>query len=111
MCIRDREYNIEAYGLTAVRKLNASGNDILRYSMPLGELAYTVRGQFAGPSRIVDVYAGENGMFSILDANRGRVFTYEMCIRDRLRTPPLPARRSRNTAASSRRRWTTRGRT
>ena len=71
------EYNIEAYGLTAVRKLNASGNDILRYSMPLGELAYTVRGQFAGPSRIVDVYAGENGMFSILDANRGRVFTYD----------------------------------
>ena len=71
------EYNIEAYGLTAVRKLNASGNDILRYSLPLGELAYTVRGQFAGPSRIVDVYAGENGMFSILDANRGRVFTYD----------------------------------
>ncbi len=71
------EYNIEAYGLTAVRKLNASGNDILRYSMPLGELAYTVRGQFAGPSRIVDVYAGENGMFSILDANRGRLFTYD----------------------------------
>lgn len=71
------EYNIEGYGLTAVRKLNASGSDILRYSMPLGELQYTVRGQFAGPSRIVDVYAGKNGMFSILDANRGRVFTYD----------------------------------
>lgn len=25
----------------------------------------------------MDVYAGENGMFSILDANRGRVFTYD----------------------------------
>ena len=71
------EYRIEAYGLTAVRKLNANGNDILKHAMPAGELLYTVKGQFAGPSRIVDVYAGEYGCFSLLDANRGRVFTYD----------------------------------
>lgn len=71
------EYDIAAYGMTAVRKLNASGNDILKHTMPVGDLEYTVSGQFAGPSRIVDAYAGENGLFSLLDANRGRVFTYD----------------------------------
>lgn len=71
------EYNIEGYGDIAVRKLSAAGNDILKHTTPIGEMLYTVKGQFAGPSRIVDVYAGENGMFSALDANRGRIFTYD----------------------------------
>ena len=71
------EYNLAAYGDTAVRKLSASGNDILKHDMPAGDLKFTVSGQFSGPSRIVDVYAGENGMFSLLDANRGRVFVYD----------------------------------
>ncbi len=71
------EYNIAAYGDTAMRKLSASGNDIFKHTTPIGEMLYTVRGKFAGPSRIVDVYTGENGSFSVLDANRGRVFTYD----------------------------------
>ena len=71
------EYNIEAYGDVAVRKLSAAGNDILKHTTPIGEMLYTVKGQFAGPSRIVDVHTGENGLFSVLDANRGRVFTYD----------------------------------
>lgn len=59
-----------------VKKLNAQGSDILRrlgYYDPEGDLYYTKE---TGNTRLVDIDAGDSEMYSILDANRGRIFTY-----------------------------------
>ncbi|WP_438435048.1 SMP-30/gluconolactonase/LRE family protein [Gorillibacterium sp. sgz500922] len=59
-----------------VKKLNAQGSDILRrqgYYPPEGDLYYTKE---TGATRLVDIDAGDSEMYSILDATRGRVLTY-----------------------------------
>lgn len=63
-------------GKDPIKKLNAQGTDILRregYSAPQGDLRYTTE---AGPSRLIDVDVGDSDMYSVLDSNRGRIFTY-----------------------------------
>ncbi|MFW6269672.1 MAG: YIP1 family protein, partial [Bacillota bacterium] len=80
---------------TPVRKLNPSGTDVLRRLgpfAPVGDLKYPeplevdedqefgtgeIEARYTGPSKIVDSMARENGIYSILDQNRGRVFTYD----------------------------------
>lgn len=70
---------------TLVRKLNMLGNDILRregFFPPVGDVDITdykvnLFGAYKGPSTIVDVSCGKYGMFSILDSNRKRIFTYD----------------------------------
>ncbi|MBW5445248.1 hypothetical protein GE107_04115 [Cohnella sp. CFH 77786] len=60
----------------SVKKLNARGNDILRrngYFPPEGDIRFTITG---GPTRLVDIDVGDSEMYSILDASKGRVFTY-----------------------------------
>ena len=59
---------------TPIKKLNSLGDDVLKrfgVHAPLGDLFF--RDQ---PSRIIDVALGNNGMYSLLDANNGKVFTY-----------------------------------
>ncbi|MDQ8735657.1 hypothetical protein [Paenibacillus sp. LHD-38] len=59
-----------------IKKLNAQGNDILRrtgYYNPQGDIRYT---SDIGPSRLVDIDVADSEMYSVLDAKRGRVFTY-----------------------------------
>ena len=63
-------------GKDPIKKLNAQGTDILRrqgYHYPQGDLMYTNE---AGPSRLIDVDVGDSDMYSVLDSNRGRIFTY-----------------------------------
>ena len=66
-----------------VRRLNPSGTDVLRrngFFEPIGDvptaeeyrLSETIRS-----SSFVDIVARENGLYSVLDRQRGRVFTYE----------------------------------
>jgi DNA-binding beta-propeller fold protein YncE len=70
---------------TLVRKLNMLGNDILRqrgFYPPVGDVDVTGNdlnfyGAYRGISTIVDVSCGGYGMFSILDNNRKKVFTYD----------------------------------
>ncbi len=70
---------------TLVRRLNMLGNDILRregFFPPVGDvdiLDYHVNlfGTYQGPSTIVDVSCGADGLFSLLDNNRKRIFTYD----------------------------------
>ncbi|MEK0313281.1 hypothetical protein [Cohnella sp. 56] len=60
----------------SVRKLNGRGNDILKrngYFPPEGDIRYTTAD---GPARLVDIDVTDSDMYSILDANRGRIFTY-----------------------------------
>lgn len=67
-----------------VRRQTATGEDILRtadnYPRPVGDLLFpyiTEEATITGPSALVDVAVWGNGMYSVLDAQRGRVFTYD----------------------------------
>ncbi len=72
--------NKDTDGIQAVRRLNPKGEDvILRGSKENlgGDLVYGQVGNYSGPSQIVDVVYREHGIYSLLDARRGRVFTYD----------------------------------
>lgn len=59
-----------------VKKLNAQGSDILRregYFPPEGDIRFTT---LDGPTRLADIDVADSEIFAILDATRGRVFTY-----------------------------------
>lgn len=65
-----------------VRLLNPAGSDVLVQTSslpPTGDHAIisSVSGVPEGPSVFTDVVAREYGTFSVLDARRGRVFTYD----------------------------------
>lgn len=58
---------------TSIKKLVPGGRDVLvrnGYAPPVGDVV-------GEPSRFVDVKARENGIYSVLDRTRGRVFTYD----------------------------------
>lgn len=60
-----------------IRKLNAMGNDVLARNglfAPQGDLVAAD----AASSVIVDVATNPNGMYSMLDQTRGRIFTYDV---------------------------------
>ena len=62
--------------VTPIKKLNSSGDDILQrqgFFAPVGELQFT--GETA--SIIVDVSVRDNGIYSLADNRRGRIFSYD----------------------------------
>ncbi len=90
---RDRSTNS-----APVKRLTLSGEDVLDregFYPPVGDIKFPVKNQDysedstkgnsrsylkeseKGPSSIVDVAPSENGIYSILDAKRGRIFTYD----------------------------------
>ncbi|WP_370636256.1 hypothetical protein [Cohnella sp. CFH 77786] len=67
--------NGDRFGDT-IKKLNAQGNDILRregYFSPRGDIRFSPA---VGPSRLIDIDVGDSDMYSVLDSNKGRIFTY-----------------------------------
>ena len=65
-----------------IRRQNPSGDDVLKTSEYLeiaGDIDYgsTYGGDDNGPSSFVDVVVGDDGVYSALDAKRGRIFTYD----------------------------------
>lgn len=61
---------------TPIRKLNAAGDDILKrngFFAPVGDLKFGEE----GCSLIVDVAVRENGIYTLADSRRGRLFTYD----------------------------------
>lgn len=68
-----------------VKKLNTAGDDIMRrngFFPPSGEVSIIVESMakesdIYGASKIVDVAAGPEGTWSILDQKRSRIFTYD----------------------------------
>ncbi|HZK34172.1 MAG TPA: NHL repeat-containing protein [Bacillota bacterium] len=64
-----------------VRKLNATGTDILRrrgYFPPVGDVHFHSRGYFdGGQSMFNDVCVDDYGIYSVLDNRKGRIFTYD----------------------------------
>lgn len=63
-----------------IKRLNPSGKEVLRrqgYFEVLGDVKYPQFGEQSGPSQFIDVDVLGNGMYSVLDDKRGRVFTYD----------------------------------
>lgn len=67
----------------AVRRLNPTGVDVLRRTgsfPPIGDVVFPreeSNASIVGRSVLIDVAARENGMYSVLDRQRCRVFTYD----------------------------------
>lgn len=66
-----------------IKAINPKGVDVLKtngYDVPKGDLVYY---QFSdgevvgGPSFLVDISINKNGMYTVLDQRRGRLFTYD----------------------------------
>ena len=72
--------NIDEAGEQGVRRLNPRGEDVIRRGRNNnvgGDLWVAAAGDYSGPSQINDVvYRGE-GVYSLLDRKRGRIFTYD----------------------------------
>lgn len=75
--------NWDSTGSQAVKKLNPKGIDVInatynsKHSLA-GDMGFrTADGSYQGASRIVDVKVRDGGIFSLLDSNRGRIFTYD----------------------------------
>ena len=67
-----------------VKRLNSVGDDVMRrngFFIPAGEVAIsghvTTSDSVTGPSKIIDVALGENGMWTIIDSKRCRLYTYD----------------------------------
>jgi len=74
--------NKDGEGEQAVRRLNPNGVDVIRRGTDqnLGGdiLTFGASGSaYSGPSLIIDVTYRGNGIYSLLDARRGRIFTYD----------------------------------
>lgn len=66
-----------------VKKINFKGQDVLQkngYVLPVGDIVYEDLDDRVpiGPSQLIDVAVSSDGLFySVLDSNRGRIFTYD----------------------------------
>ena len=63
-----------------VKLLNPAGDEIMRrngFWPPAGELSHMVMGPVATPSKIVDVAVGPEKTWSIIDQDRGKIYTYD----------------------------------
>lgn len=63
-----------------VRKLNSLGNDILIREgshAPMGDLEFNLSGKGSGASRFIDICISNDGIYSLLDINRNKVFGYD----------------------------------
>lgn len=70
--------------VSPVKMLNPNGEDVMKRSgffPPVGEITYSVQVtpeyDITGPSKVVDVGLGPEGTWSIIDAKRQKVFTYD----------------------------------
>ncbi|SDY95288.1 NHL repeat-containing protein [Evansella caseinilytica] len=72
--------NSELNTQTPIQRLNPTGTDVIRkegYHDIVGDLVYPHTGENAGGSTFIDISVNEYGMYSALDAKRGRIFTYD----------------------------------
>lgn len=70
--------NIDSQAQQSIRRLNPKGQDVIKKRDSLsGDLFNTLSGEYAGPSRIVDIVYRGSGIYSVADYTRGRIFTYD----------------------------------
>ena len=79
----DRDESAASTRHDRVKLLNPKGEDLLRrigFHPPIGDVQFPDRWSTAsqrGSSLLADVVVHELGVYSVLDSNRGRVFTYD----------------------------------
>jgi len=66
----------------AVRMLNPKGVDVIKKNANVrhslgGDIRFSDRGDYSGASEIADVKVRDKGIFTLLDSNRGRIFSYD----------------------------------
>lgn len=69
--------NIDVGSKEPIKRLNPSGEDVLKrfgYHDVAGDLYYR---RLVGPSKFVDIKVLGSGKYSVLDSTQGRVFTYD----------------------------------
>jgi hypothetical protein len=72
--------NIDPRWQQSIRRLNPKGQDVIKKktNTPLsGDFYAPIGGEYAGPSRIIDIVYRGNGIYSVIDMVRGRIFTYD----------------------------------
>lgn len=72
--------NIDPEGVQAVKRLNPKGEDVIVKGINQnlgGDLVIGGMSEYSGPSLIVDVTYRHDGIYSLLDSRRGRIFTYD----------------------------------
>ena len=72
--------NIDEAGEQGVRRLNPRGEDVIKKGENEnvgGDLWIDGSGAYAGVSQITDVVYRDDGIYSLLDRKRGRIFTYD----------------------------------
>ncbi|MBQ4153233.1 MAG: YIP1 family protein, partial [Oscillospiraceae bacterium] len=64
-----------------IRRLNSTGIDVLKrdgFFPPVGDVEFEIGMEMKdGASKIIDVALHKNGVYSLLDRKRGRIFTYD----------------------------------
>jgi len=71
--------NIDTYSQTPIRRLNPSGQDVLKrfgYHPVMGDVRYRQFGNNSGPSRMTDIKVLGGGIYVAMDSYRGRLFAY-----------------------------------
>lgn len=71
--------NIDGGGEQSIRRLNPKGQDVIKKGRGglSGDLTWRLAGHYSGASRIVDIVYRDNGIYSVVDKTRGRIFTYD----------------------------------
>ncbi len=67
--------------IACLSKLNAKGNDVLRRveaNNPYGDTDASWKTKDEGPSQLEDILTLDNGVYAVLDTNRGKVFFYNV---------------------------------
>ncbi len=72
--------DIDNGSIDPVRKLNLLGSDILVRNgewYVIGDIYWDQGGGYSGPSRLVDITAFDNDVYTCIDKGRGRIFSYD----------------------------------
>ncbi len=72
--------NLDTNGIQAVKRLNPKGEDVIVKGTKKnlgGDIDFLSFSDYSGPSVMVDVTYRHDGIYSLLDSRRGRIFTYD----------------------------------
>lgn len=72
--------NVDTNAGQSIRRLNPKGQDVIKIKKNgklSGDLYWRRGREYAGPSRIADIVYRGNGIYSVIDTIRGRIFTYD----------------------------------
>ncbi len=72
--------NVDTKATQSIRRLNPKGQDVIKKTKKgklSGDLDWGLNREFGGPSRIADIVYRGDGIYSVIDTVRGRIFTYD----------------------------------